>query len=368
MKTSLSPIHELAASYRRFLVDFPEDLLPQHLEVPPRERSAMLGGLRRLRERIGAVYTQVPALAQPGPRWLDREFCGHALEAPIRMLWALGTCGEPTGGPRGLTLRAEATDLEARRRQVGVRDVPWATRVLERAGFGLRYLDDAGKDAPDYRGSSSVSLLSPGDDGSMLRALVYYARRVPGNPKTRKGVILEVFLRADMRPLVPGYSAALPHLPASPAEVERTLEGSTRSLWKTLVDYMGDRHPECRVLFRVPRLPAQGWVTDFGRTEKDYGLWSMTADRAGVAVRIVMSAEGVRELEQHPERLSKGFLKAYLERVRCKDCSHCGKHLTFRYAGSRHRLCKTPWYTSPPLRYEDLSDVEELVELRIAHA
>ncbi|HET6485828.1 MAG TPA: hypothetical protein VFH83_05385, partial [Spirochaetia bacterium] len=214
MKTLASPIHDLAASYRLFLVDFPEELQSQHLEVPPRERAATFGGLRRLRERIGAVYALAPAMAPRGERWLDREFCFRAIEAPVRMLWALGTCGEQTRGPWGSTLRADTADLEARRRQAGVRDVRWATRVLERAGFGLRYRDNTEKEIPEYRGSSSVSLLSPGDDGSMLRALAYYARRVPRNPKTRRGAILEVFLRADLRPLLPGYAAVLPHLPA----------------------------------------------------------------------------------------------------------------------------------------------------------
>ncbi len=351
---SIGPIRALARTYRLFLADFPRELKPEQLDVPPRERKAVLAGLRQLRKTIGGTYEWFERNAGPDDRWFDREYCYRTLEAPARMLLAFGAAGTVVCRGSGARLQASREALNRALKQCSVRDEPGAFRVLEQAGF--------------ERDGTSLTFHGQPGDGSLLRALVYYLSRLPSNPKTRRGTIFEVFLRADFRPLLPGYAVRLPHLPATANEVERTLTGSTRTVWRALMDFMADRHPDCQPRFRVPRMRSGGWVTDFSPEENDYGLWSLTADEAGVSVRVVMNAEGILDLQEHPAAVSPDFLESYLARVACKDCSHCGKHLTFLNAGRTHRLCKTPWYTSPPLRPDDLRDIERLVDLRIANA
>jgi hypothetical protein len=208
----------------------------------------------------------------------------------------------------------------------------------------------------------------PAHNDPLLRALAYYAARLPEkvNAQKKKGILFEILLRADFRPLLPGYTFHIPHLPAEEEEVTRTFDPATLAVWREITRFMTSRHPEYRLYFRVPRLRGRGWVADYSTKENDYGLWSIFVDENGLSARIVFNLKTLPYLLDHIAEFPPQFQEDYLYTVRCKDCIRCGKHVFFTHGDHIHRLCRTPWYHSPSLRLEDLPNIEHLIDLRLA--
>jgi len=366
--TSDSLIHSTARSYSLCLADFPPDLKPEHLDVPAGEQALLFAGLSTLRALIGGIYDHFAHLTPVGGRWSDREYCYRAVEGPVKLLWALGVAGQLVEGPAGLELRASRGDLDQALKRCGVKDPPGAFVVLETVGFSLDYRGVDGLTQPGgYKKCAAAAVRYPAGNEPLLRALAYYAPRLPGKKSTQKGIIFEVFLRADFRPLLPGYAFHIPHLPATEEEFARMLEPATLVVWRALTAFMASRHPQYRLFFRVPGIRNRRWVADYSTKDNDYGLWSIFTDEGGLCVRIVLNTKGLHDLLEHIDVLSPRFQETYLTSVACKDCSHCGKHVFYTHGDHAHRLCKTPWYISPYLRLEDLSDIERLVDFRLAN-
>jgi hypothetical protein len=183
--------------------------------------------------------------------------------------------------------------------------------------------------------------------------------------RKEKGVIFEVFLRADFRPLLPDYVFHIPHLPASEDEAERTFSLSTLEVWTALTRFMGDHYPQYRLYFRVPGPRNRRWVADYSTKENDYGSWSIFVDEDGLSVRIVLIEGTIKNMLERVDELSPRFQEDYLNAVACKDCIHCGKHVFYTHKDHVHRLCRSPWFISSPLHLEDLPDIEHLIDFRL---
>ena len=366
--TSDSLTHSIARSYSLCLADFPSDLKPEHLDVPAGEQATLLAGLSTLRAVIGGIYDHFAHFTPTGERWSDREYCYRAIEGPVKLLWALGFSGQLIQGPAGLELLVSRGDLAVALKRCGVKDPPGAFAVLETVGFSLDYRGADGLTQPGgYKKCAAVAVRYPAHNEHLLRALTYYAARLPEKKGTQKGIIFEVLLRADFRPLLPGYAFHVPHLPAEEEEVTRMFDPATLEVWRAITGFMASRHPQYRLFFRVPGIRNRRWVADYSTKDNDYGLWSIFTEEGGLYVRIVLNTRGLHDLLEHIDVLSPHFQETYLTSVACKDCSHCGKHVFYTHGDHVHRLCKSPWYFSPYLRLEDLPDIERLVDFRLAN-
>lgn len=365
-------IHTIAQNYRLFLVDFPAELQPEHLDIPAGEQSLLFAGLRILHTIIGDIYDHFAHLTpMDGARWSDRDYCCRAIEGPVKLLWALGTAGQLVQAPDGLEIRADRASLDAALKRCSMKDLKAAWGVLETVGFDFTYYGAEGLPCTrGYKKCTNVAVRHPHHHDSLLRAMAYYAAHLPQKKSGRKekGAILEVLLRADFRPLLPGYTFHEPHLPATEEEVTRTFDLATLQVWRAVTHFMASRHPEYRLFFRVPRIRGRGWVADYSTKDNDYGAWSIFVEEQGLYVRVVFNDQTLPNLLEHIPELSPPFQEAYLNSAACKDCVHCGKHVFYTHGDHVHRLCKSPWYFSPHLSLEDLPDIERLVDLRLADA
>jgi len=365
-------IHTVAHNYGLFLVGFPAELQPEHLDVAEDEQTPLFEGLVALHTVIRDIYAYFADLTPiDKARWSDRDRCCRAVEDPVRLLWALGTAGQLIQGPDGLEIRADRASLDAARKRCKVKDPKAALGVLERAGFDLAYYGADGLSCTGgYIKCTDVAVRHPQHRDPLLHAMAYYAARLPQKKSGRKikGPILEVLLRADFRPLLPGYTFHEPHLPATEEEATRTFDPQTVQVWREIAHFMASRHPEYRLFFRVPYIRGRRWVADYSVKGNDYGAWSVFVDEKGLYARIVFNAQTLPNLLAHVSELSPRFQEDYLNAVACKDCSHCGKHVFYAHGDHVHRLCKNPWFSSPPLDLEDLPDIERLVDLRLADA
>jgi hypothetical protein len=366
----MTDIRAIAQNYQLFLVDFPADLRPEHLDVSVDEQTLLFAGLPVLHTIIGSIYSHFAHLTPAdGAHWADEDYCYRAIEGPVRLLWALGVAGRLAQGPDGLEIKVERAALDAALKRCSVKDPQAALSVLGTVGFSLTYRDADGLPCTGgYKKCVAVAVRHAHYNDSLLRAVIYYAMRLPQKKSGRKekGPILEVLLRADFRPLLPGYSFHEPHLPATEEEVTRTFALATLDMWREIARFMASRHPEYRLFFRVPFIRRRRWVADYSTKDGDYGAWSVFIEEKGLQARIVFNTQAVPNLLEHITDLSPQFQETYLNSVACKDCSHCGKHVFYTHGDHVHRLCKSPWYASPFLSPEDLPDVERLVDLRLA--
>ena len=368
--TSSSLIHSMAQNYRCCRADFPSNLKPEHLDVLPGEQATLLAGLSTLHAVIGDIYDHFAELTPTDSHWSDREYCYRAIEGPVKLLWALGVAGQFVQGPDGLELQVSRSSLDEVLKRCGVRDARAAFAVLETVGFHLLWRGAGGLPCPaGYKKCGAVAVCYPPHNDALLHAVAYYAFRLPEKKSGRKekGPIFEVLLRADFRPLLPGYTFHIPHLPATEEEVTRTFDAEVLAFWRALTGFMASRHPEYRLFLRVPRSRNRSWVADYSTKDGDYGLWSIFVEEEGLSVRIVFNDKSLPTLLAHIDELSPHFQERYLTHVACKDCVRCGKHVFYTHGDHVHRLCRSPWYMSPYLRLEDLPDIERLVDFRLAN-
>jgi len=364
-----SLLHDMAQNYRVCLADFPSNLEPAQLDVPTGEQASVFAGLSTLHSVIGKIYDHFSQLATGDRHWEDREYCYQAIESPVKLLYGLGLLGQLVQGSDGLELKQSREVLDPAIKKIGCKDPVKAFSVLESAEFKVVYYSVDGLPGPGgYKKCTAVAVSYPPHNDPLLRALAYFTKRLPQKKAGRKekGVILEVFLRADFRPLLPGYTYHIPHLPATEDEVTRTLNPNTLELWKALTGYMSEYFPQYQLYYRVPWLRSCRWTADYSTKENDYGLWSIFVEEAGLSVRIVLIDGTIQNMLDHVGELSPQFQENYLNAVACKDCSHCGKHVFYTHADHIHKLCKSPWFASPYLSMDDLPDIERLIDFRLA--
>jgi hypothetical protein len=368
--TSSSLIHSIAHNYRLCLADFPLNLKPEHLDVPAGEQAILFAGFSILRAVIGDIYDHFAHLTPTEGHWSDREYCYRAIEGAVKLLWALGAVGQLVQGPGGLELQVSRENLDEALKRCGVKNSTAAFVVLESVGFNIIYHGADGLTCPGgFKKCVAVTVRYPPHNDPLLYAVAYYAVHLPEKKSAnkKKSIIFEIYLRADFRPLLPGYTFHIPHLPAEEEEVTRTFDPATLEVWRELTGFMASRHPQYRLFFRVPRIRNRGWVADYSTKENDYGLWSIFVEEGGLYVRIVFNAKTLPNLLGHINELSPHFQETYLTSVACKDCVRCGKHVFYTHGDHVHRLCKSPWYFSPYLGLEDLPDIERLVDFRLAN-
>jgi hypothetical protein len=367
-ENSTGLIHNIAQNYCLCLADFPSNLKPEHLDVPVDEQTIIFAGLSTLHTVIGNLYDYFALLVTAGKHWADPEYCYKAIEGPVKLLWALGAAGQLIQGSEGLELKSDRVDLDQAIKRCGSKDPVRAFEVLKTVGVKMIYHGADGLLCPGgYKKFTTVAVCYPADNESLLRALTYYALRLPHKKSTQKSIIFEVFLRADFRPLLPGYTFHMPHLPADEGEVTRTFKPDILAVWKKITDFMTSHYPQCRLYFRVPRIRGCGWVADYSVKEGDYGLYSIFIDEGGLYVRIVLIDGTINNMLEHVDELSPHFQENYLNAVKCKDCSYCGKHVFYTHGDHVHRLCKSPWFISPYLHLEDMPDIERLIDFRLAN-
>jgi hypothetical protein len=361
-------IHNMAQNYRVFLADFPSDLKPEHLDVPNGEQVSTFEGLLTLHTVIGIIYEYFSLLVPDDKHWEDREYCYQAIEGSVKLLWAMSAFGQLIQGSDGLELRLSREVLDPALKKCKCKDPVKAFGVLEAVGFKLAYSGvDGFPSSGGYKKCATIALRYPGQNDPLLRAMAYYSARLPEKKSGRKekGIIFEVFLRADFRPLLPGYTFHMPHLPATEEEVTRTLSPKILEVWNELTKFMTDHYPQYQLYFRVPFPRGRRWAADYSNKDNDYGLWSIFTYEEGLTVRIVLIEGTVNNMLEHVGELSPHFQESYLNAVACKDCSHCGKHVFYTHKDHVHRLCKSPWFISPYLHLEDLPDIERLIDFRL---
>lgn len=365
--TPRSLIHSIAENYRLCQADFPSNLKSVHLAAPAGEQETIFAGLYALQAVIRAIYDYFSQSNPTDSHWSDREYCYHAIEGPAKLLWAVGVAGQLIQGSSGLELQVNKVDFDQALKRCGGKPQKEAFEVLQAIGIGTVFLGEDGLPYPGgYKKCATFLLGYPPNNEPFLRALTYFAHRLPKNKNTQKGFIFEVFLRADFRPLLPDYRFHIPHLPAEEAEVTRTFNAATLEVWNAISGFMARCHPEYKLFFRVPGPRNRRWVADYSTKDNDYGLWSVFTDEKGLSVRIVFDNFTLPYLLDHVNQLSPGFQETYLNTVACKDCVRCGKHVFFAHQDHMHRLCKSPWYASPYLHLEDLPDIERLIDFRLA--
>ena len=62
--------------------------------VPVDDQPTVFAGLPVLHTLIGDIYQYFTNLIPVGDRWSDWESCYQAIEAPVKLLWALGIAGK----------------------------------------------------------------------------------------------------------------------------------------------------------------------------------------------------------------------------------------------------------------------------------
>jgi hypothetical protein len=240
-----------------------------------------------------------------------------------------------------------------------------AFAALEALGFSTDYRIIDGLKCPGgYKKCSTISVRNPKHNDLFMRALIYYAACFP---VMKNGMPFEIFLRADFRPLLPGYKIKLPHLNLDQEEIIRTLDPAIREMLGEISHYTSWRYPKYRSFYRVPRLRHRGWIVDYSATGKDYGLWSIFSDEQRLRFRIVLKPKDYQYLLAHINELSPRYQEIFLTSVAFSDCSHCGKHLFYQHSDHVHRLCKGPWYYSPYFQREDLPDIKRIIDIHIAN-
>lgn len=367
-ENSSSLLRNIAQNYRVCLADFPPNLKPEHLDVPMDDQIALFAGLSTLHKVISDIYECFACFNTSGDRWANPEYCYRAIEGPVKLLWAMGTVGQSAWGPDGLELTSSRDVLDQALKKCGCKDPARAFEVLEAVGFHLTYRGTSGlTSSKKYKKSTAVAMRYLPDDEPLLGALTYYAARLPEKKigRKEKGVILEVFLRADFRPLLPGYTFHVPHLPAEEKEVTRTFDSKTMEVWNALTGFMRSHHSRYQLFFRVPGPRNRRWVADYSTKDGDYGCYSIFIDEKGLSVRIVLMDGTIKNMLEHVQELSVPFQENYLKAVACKDCIHCGKQVFYTHDNHVHRLCKSPWFISPYLHLEDLPDIERLIDFRL---
>lgn len=364
-----SLLPDVARNYRVCLADFPSSLEPTQLDAPPDEQACIFAGLSALHSIIGGIYEHFSLLATGDRHWEDREYCYQAIEGPVKLLYVLGAVGQLVRGSDGLELRSSRDVLDPAIKEIGCKDPARAFGMLESVGFELRYDSVEGRPCQgSYRQCAAIAVRYPPQNDPLLRALVYYAKRLPNKKAGRKekGIIFEVFLRADFRPLLPGYTFHVPHLLATEDEVTRTLSPETLEVWNALTGFMAGHYPQYQLHYRVPFPRNRRWAADYSAKGNDYGLWRILVDEGGLLVGIVFTKSTIHNMLARVEELSPGFQEDYLNAVACKDCSHCGRHVFYTHQDHVHRLCRVPWFISPYLHLEDLPDIERLIDFRLA--
>jgi hypothetical protein len=373
MDTKLIPIlTKRAQNYHICLADLPPNLKPTHLQVPADQQNITFTGLHSLHTLIGVIYDHFSRLVPTSGRLPNEEYCYRVIEAPVKLLWALGMAGKLILTKDWWELQVSKEDLDAVLKRCGAKDASGAFEALELVGFQATYLDSQGiACSGGYKKSNLIvvkyKVNQSAENEALLRALVYIAPRLPTNKNTKKSFIVELFLRADFRFLLPGYRIRMPHFPTDEAEVTRTFDPNTLAIWREITTFMSNHHPDYRLYFRIPRPRGRGWVADYSLKDNDYGSISFFIDENGLSLRIVFSGDKVPQLLDHVSELSPDFQEIYLHDVRCKDCVRCGKHIFYPHGDHVHRLCKSPWFASPFLKTEDLPDIERLIDWRLAN-
>ncbi len=366
--TSEILIHRMARNYLLCLADFPPDLKPEHLPVPAEEQTALFDGLHSLYAAIQGIYhyfAGLPVSPETAGSWSEDEYCWKAIEGPVKILWGLGTVGRLAAGPDGVELCANKAELDLALKSRGFKAPAPSFAALEALGFLIDYRGPDGQKTPGgYKKSSAIHFSAPESNEVFLRALIVYAACFP---VIKNGKPIEIFLRADFRPLLPGYTVALPHISLEKEEIDRTLEPRTREMWDEIGQFTAHRYPKYRPFYRVPRLRHRGWAIDYSATGKDYGLWSIFGDEQGLRLRMVLRPKGYQYLLDHIDALSPRYQEIFLNRCACTDCIRCGKHRFYQHGDHVHRLCKGPWFYSPCLEQEDLPDIERLIDIHVTH-
>ncbi len=366
--TSEILIHRMARNYLLCLAVFPPELKQEHLAVPTGEQAALFTGLHSLHAAIQAIYqyfADLPVNAETPASWAEDEYCWKAIEAPVKLLWVLGTVGQITAGPDSAELRANRAVLDLALKTRGFKAAAPAFAVLEAQGFIIDYRSPDGQKCPEgYKKCSNISFSDPEHDESFLRALIVYAACFPA---IKNGKPMEIFLRADFRPLLPDYRIEMPHITLDEEEIERALDPQTWAMWIEIGQFAACRYPKYRPFYRTPRLRHRGWAVDYSATGKDYGLWSIFGDDQGLRLRMVLRPKGYQYLLDHIDDLSPRYQEIFLNCCACSDCIRCGKHRFYQHGDHVHRLCKGPWYYSPCIEREDLPDIERLIDIHIAN-
>src|SRR5512136_2575113 len=132
---SSSLIHSMAHNYRLCLADFPSHLRPAHLDVPARKRAILFAGLSILHTIIRDIYDHFAHLTSTEGHWSDREYCYRAIEAPVKLLWALGAVGKLIQKPGRLELQVSRENLDQALKRCSVKEPAAAFGVLETVGF-----------------------------------------------------------------------------------------------------------------------------------------------------------------------------------------------------------------------------------------
>lgn len=136
----MKDIKTIAQNYRLFLVDFPTELQPEHLDVPEDEQTLLFAGLPILHTIIGGIYDYFAHLTPiDDAHWSDEEYCYRAIEGPVKLLWALGTAGRLVEGPDGPEIKADRPSLDAVLKRCSIKEPKAALGVLETVGLAFTY-------------------------------------------------------------------------------------------------------------------------------------------------------------------------------------------------------------------------------------
>jgi hypothetical protein len=237
--------------------------------------------------------------------------------------------------------------------------------ILKGVGLSFGYLDEDAAICPaGYKACAAVSVCAAGADHDFWQALKAYASCFQ---MVKDGLPFEIFLRADFRPLLPGYQVKKPHIPLDEEEVTCTIDLGNRELWYELINDPSQALRKERLFYRVPILRKRWWTTDFSTTGKDYGLWSVISNEEGIHLRLVFKKKGYHALLDQIDLLTPRYQEIYLNCVACHDCVHCGKHINYPHGDHTHRLCQGSWFYSPPIQPEDLPDIRKLIQIHLTN-
>jgi hypothetical protein len=145
MDTKLIPIlTKRAQNYHICLADLPPNLKPTHLQVPADQQNITFTGLHSLHTLIGVIYDHFSRLVQTSGRLPNEEYCYRVIEAPVKLLWALGMAGKLILTKDWWELQVSKEDLDAVLKRCGAKDASGAFEALELVGFQATYLDSQG--------------------------------------------------------------------------------------------------------------------------------------------------------------------------------------------------------------------------------